>query len=113
MSTKAKTVKEVLIATKYIIEHMDWHQGRKYRDNNGAPLLKSDPNFKKDLASVCLLGGLDLVEADSKLITRAEIILRDHCGGYPSGGIVAFNDYSGRTKEEVIKMLDEVIEATQ
>jgi hypothetical protein len=109
MSTEAKTVKEVLIATKYIIEHLDWHQGCKYRDKSGEHLSRSNEKFESELGSVCLLGGLSLVVANEYAVNKTECILRNHFGS----PITTFNDAFGQTKEKVIKVLDEVIEAAK
>lgn len=53
---KATTVKEVLIAAKWILENKGWHRGCFYRNSVGGELSSYMIATQPDqLASVCLL----------------------------------------------------------
>jgi hypothetical protein len=96
---KAKTVKEVLVATKWILDHHGWVQGT---------FTKVDSN--KKLVGFCLVGALDTVEVEGKdyiLKPQAYSLMQNELS-YLS--LSAWNDLYGRTKEQVLSLIDQAIE---
>lgn len=95
--SKAKTVDEVLTAVEWMLENVGWSQGRSYRDAHGMPLDSGGVDISK-IGSMCLVGAINLVEVENReILSRAARLLNT-----VNHGIVVFNDYPGRTKEEVI-----------
>jgi len=105
ISSKANIVasspKEVLIAAKYIIDHLGWCQGRMY---------KYDKNL---ITHVCAYGALHLVQVRSYLDKSNAIRLLSNflSKNTKSSGISAFNDTPGMTKDKVSKMFGKVIKS--
>ena len=103
---KAKTAKEVLIATKWIINHIGWSKGTMYRDQKRRVLLcKDSKQHPEKVYSCCLIGAIELVNADSPILDEAkDIIMRA-----TNGSIVSWNDTKGRTKSDVRAVLNKAI----
>jgi hypothetical protein len=102
---KAKTVKEVLIATKYILENVGWCQGSFYLDKNGNCMGTClYPYQYADLRACCLDGALQLVDTDARTRNQTYQTLRSFIPG-----IITYNDFEGRTKQHVIEMLEATI----
>jgi hypothetical protein len=106
---KATTAKEVLIATKWILTHYDWCQLHWEIDVDGD--CTSNPteytSGKRRLKSCCLSGAIGLVEADWATKYDALGAIDKAIGGtYVS----TWNDQAGRTKEQVLALLDTLIE---
>jgi hypothetical protein len=108
---KAKTVKEVLVATKWILEHFGWCQGDTYRDKSG---VSCPPNRAK---SSCLEGALQLVEIDYSywrggfsagysVLVGAYDLLEKRISGKR---LTNWNDEPKRTKKQVLALLDKAI----
>lgn len=91
-----KTVKDILIDTKKFLLSKEWHQG-------------SYSNSSK--TSFCLLGALDQVAESTLEKDAADTVIRklvvSEMG--PNAGIVSWNDKEGRTKQEVLALLDKAI----
>jgi hypothetical protein len=104
--SRAKTAKEVLIAARWIIKHVGWCQGTYAKDVEG---FSVDPMYP-DAACFCLSGVLDAVETDADYRSQAWQVLNEHILNNELGlSIVSFNDKKGRTKEEVLSLLDNAI----
>lgn len=109
---KAKTVKEVLIATKYILEKLEWHQGSFFKNSKGVVIARFEK--RAEATSVCLLGALYLADEEhpnhawgGPLHQMAENLITSEDDVW--GGIAGFNDRKGQTKKKVIKLLSKVI----
>lgn len=108
---KAKTVKEVLTAARWIIANKGWCQGSFYRSKDGHPHCVTIPN---DFGGACLTGALRLVKADVKLHGTAldylENFLFELGGGFT---LVQFNDQLAITKEDVLRFLGQAIDSLE
>lgn len=104
---KASTVKEVLIAAKWILENVGWCQGAYYKDKNGLKTSVFAIKSGDSLDCCCLVGACNLVDTDFYL---------SHCAVQSLGIVVGnqhvptWNDSKGRTKEEVIAAINTAIE---
>ena len=111
---KARTVKEGLIAIKWILENKGWHQGTCFRDAKGHPINRSVKETNDNLhniASCCLFGAHCLVEYDDHTLPNKVLNALQHSDTNYSMSL--FNDEIGRTKDEVITLLDKVIRRYQ
>ena len=110
---QAKTIKEYLIATRYIIDNYGWCQNSYFKFKNGAPFwseMKIDP---QTFGGSCLEGAINLVEAVDDL-RRATINTIEQAlplfVNTTLRTLPHFNDAQGRTKEDVLALLDKLIE---
>jgi hypothetical protein len=107
---KAKTVKEVLIATRYIINKLDWCQGASYQTKTGKPIWGHHSINIPNISGCCLKGAISLVEMELENmfegIEGAKSLIRKEIG---QSRISQWNDTPGRTKQQVLDMLDGVI----
>jgi hypothetical protein len=99
----ATTTKEVLIAARWILANVGWCQGAWFRNKRGTPTIPSN-----QVGSACILGALQLVEADPfARIGAKELLLKfvpnEACT------LSGFNDTVGRTKKEVLTLFDRAI----
>ena len=99
-----KTVKQALIDTKTILQTKDWCQGNYARDANKKPVIASDPSA----VSYCLVGAIWAATPIIDWHLRAEI---SECLQLLNGNSIPtkWNDQKGRTKQEVIDLLDKAI----
>jgi hypothetical protein len=97
--SQATTAKEVLIAAKWILKNKGWCQNFFALTKNGEELDfgQCDPN----LGCACITGAINMVEADK--CTKAQAL------GLLPFDIIDWNDKPGRTKKQVISMLDKAI----
>jgi hypothetical protein len=104
---KAQTAKQVLIATKWILTHFDWCQGAWWVDSVGQNFGSKEvflKHYTAPLKCACLDGALDLVESDDHSMIGAQTLLRKEVGDY-----ITWNDEKGRTKKQVIALLNKLI----
>ena len=103
--SQAKTVKEVLIATEYILNHLDWTQNAFFRDSVGRTTM-----VQEDAKACCLSGALRLVDDEpyQNLKHKARNEIQAVIGD--SYSITTFNDKPGRTKEEVLEVVRKAIQ---
>lgn len=97
--SKAKNIKEVLIAAKWMLENVGWCQGLfSKRDDSGS------------IKAMCLVGAINRVQLtdagykkllQEKSTTMLSKLLKQD--------VWIWNDTEGRTKEEVISLLDRAI----
>lgn len=99
---QATTLKQFLIATRWIVEHLGWHQGNLYLNAEGKRISVDDPTIR----SACLYGSMMLVEAPSGIRGSAAMFLEQLLLATP---ISAWNDAQDRTKQDVLNLLDEAI----
>lgn len=103
---KATNVKQVLVAARWIINRFGWCQNSYHQTKNGHKFftpLKVDP---KTLGGSCLGGAIYLVEksSDQLLYDAFDLIWEATGTDYAS-----YNDAKGRTKKQVIALLDKLI----
>lgn len=102
---KARTIKEILVATRWIVNRLAWHKGCNWRSRSGKPLI----DLKEEIVSSCLYGAMLLVESESHYIFTDAVHYLNAKVPASCGNIAAWNDHSERTKEDIIKFLDKVI----
>jgi hypothetical protein len=113
--SKAKSVKQVLKAARWILTHLGWTQSAYFRDKEGNALVcafidpvdhqRRSPEVPDQLGSCCMVGAIELVETTPRL--RAETIA--YLSPRMSPNIGPWNDMQGRTKEEVLTVLEQAI----
>jgi hypothetical protein len=98
---KANSVKEVLIAAKYLLENIGWCQGDFSNYQDGKPV------------SFCMLGAINHVEvSDIELTWEAKALLSQTILkniSIDSQMLSDWNDNSARKKKDVIKLFDKAI----
>ncbi len=104
---KAKTVKETLIAGRWILENLGWCQGYYYKDKDGHDASSLHP---EEINCACALGALSMVEKEDQYLYTGAIKELEHLIG---GTIANWNDHPGRTKEEVLNLFDRAIESVK
>lgn len=115
----AKTVKQVLIAIKYMYQNVLEHTKEAfYRDADGRAVTipwieREEGNFvPKGAASACFVGALYTINADAETKDATRVAVEHHLNttSLPlHATIMAWNDVKGRTKAQVIDLLDQVI----
>jgi hypothetical protein len=106
--SQAKTIKEVLIATEYILNHLGWVQFNFYlNDKNENVSFSESHDHLSEISSCCLSGAMRLVETDVELHLQA----RRHLHNIIHENVIAFNDKHGRTKQEVLELVRKGIES--
>ncbi len=100
--SKATTVKEVLIAARWILEHVGFTRGATARDKYGEPVACGSPHA----VCYCSLGAINRVNAHLELINGADDVLSNTpinstaCRWPPS--IIKYNDSLARGKRQVV-----------
>ena len=108
--SQATTVKDVLIATEWILNHLDWTQDAFFRDGEGRNVsIVSGKDMTMRAKSVCLSGAMRLVDTPEHIRSDAMLYLRSTLPEHMSS-IIHFNDAKGRTKEEVLAAVRKAIE---
>lgn len=104
--SKAKTAKEVLVATKWIINRIGWSKGTMYRDQKRRLLpFNYSKKHPEKVYSCCLIGAIELVNADDAVMSKAKVLLMRAT----NGDIVSWNDTPERTKKDVRAVLNKAI----
>lgn len=104
---KELTVKEVLQHAKEILETNEWHQGSLCKYADGQPY------------SFCMLGALSKVKiaintsTDDFSTCSTRRAATDIIFSIIAGPLALWNDASGRTKEEVLRVFDQAIARAQ
>ena len=105
---KVATAKEVLVAAKWLLNHYDWTRLTMWRDKKGQDIgtERMILDGTRKLGSCCLLGAISLVECtpQAKVDTHQIVKLATH-----APYISTWNDDPGRTKQDVIALLDKLI----
>jgi hypothetical protein len=106
---KATNKKQVLLATRWIITNIGWCQGMAWKDKKGHIIFGKETilNGKATLGACCLSGAIGLVECEKTtmfgaLNTIEKAIDQTH--------VTTWNDKKGRTKEQVLALLDKLIQ---
>lgn len=113
--SKAKSVKQVLKAARWILIHLGWTQSVYFRDKKGNALVGTfvdpvdgqhrSPEFPDQLGSCCMVGAIEMVETTPRW--RAATIA--YLSPRMSPNIGLWNDMPERTKEEVLAVLEQAI----
>jgi hypothetical protein len=104
---KATTVKQTLIAAHWILTHYGWCQDSYFVDDQGQAIWYGS----KYLGGCCLSGALVLVETeDSNYRFDAELLLLKVSNTSQTHNIAVWNDIKGRTKDQVLELLNQAIE---
>lgn len=114
---KAKTVKEVLVAARWIIENVGWCQWHFAKSGDKEVWMGRRTTIEKAAQEAgvskvdcfCALGAINAVEADYDLKRSAAVVIDNHTGG----SVSTWNDTDGRTKEEVLDLFDRAIKGTK
>lgn len=114
---EAKTVKEGLIAIKWMLENIGWCQNGYYRDKGGARLDMSGVSIytstAKKVHSMCLEGALELVEVDDERVRGGMYDALDAAlaprYGEEEASLIKFNDDVSTKKKDVIRLLNTTI----
>lgn len=115
--SKAKNATEVLQAAEWIIDNIGWTQYASFRDKIGLSIggeasTELDKRFYHSVASVCLTGAINLVNASKA--SKAEALARLRLDiNIDDGALMDFNDEPGRTKEQVLAVVQEAIKRHQ
>ena len=97
----AKTVREVLVAAKWIVQHIGWTKNG-YGKKDGETLGWGD----RDGDCFCAVGACGVVEAAYELREDARLFLNRACG---SRSMLGFNDSRSTTKVKILQKFDEAI----
>ena len=101
MVRRANTAKEVLVATKWIIQNIGWCKGNFSKMENGKPV------------AFCIQGALNVIEMSQyHLYYEAAQLIKNvlvDSGRHNTGFIAGYNDAHSTTKKDVIKVLNEAI----
>lgn len=122
-SRPAKTIKEALIATKWILENIGWCKVSYWQDKNGKTILTSQMSCEKGhVAKCCLSGAMRLVNAsgrdglwETSLHVQTESFLFDTLKKIRPGSkhmywsLPGFNDHGLTKFKDVIALLDAAI----
>jgi hypothetical protein len=108
---KAKTVKEVLVAMEWIIDHVGWTRGVMYRRKDGGHCSSSKEALDnaQNLDGVCLVGANNLVETEDNgyvLKREANNHLRNSIN---ITSLITFNDRFALNKQEVLEAIRKAI----
>lgn len=98
--SQAKSVKEVLIAARWLLVKHGWNQNQSHYEN-------------EDKHSFCAAGAIENVQGKNALKLQAQNALARVLSGNDFGAvgtIVSWNDHPARTKKEVLKAFDKTIE---
>jgi hypothetical protein len=104
------TTKEFLIAMRDNILQYGWCQRAYYIDEKGDGFSLTGVSTKY-IKGCCLVGAMQLVRADMRLHAEAFISIRNEVDKKDQlrSPLIEWNDMPGRTKEEVVAMLDKLI----
>lgn len=105
--TVATSVKEVLVAARWIVENIGWCQRAAMIDKKGKRLNVLS-GLNKEADAFCMAGAVNVVNTgnDFSLVADSFKLLNKEA----DGNFITWNDTLGRTKEEVLALFDRVIE---
>ena len=101
----SEKVIQLLDGTKKLLIEKGWTQGVRARDRAGEPAPAGDPRA----CSFCLLGAFARTCEESSVDSsngRLRALLALWTAKATAKGIAAYNDEPGRTKEDVIALID-------
>ena len=118
---KAKSVKEVLIAAKYLLKNVGWCQEYYAKKHDRDLWINSNSDLKdqftsqeaKEIIGFCSIGAIRAVEA-TDVKTKLDAIEAIRSVIPPSyRTITSWNDFSDRTKEQVLAVFDRAIKSAE
>lgn len=112
---KATTVKEVLVAAKWLLNKYQWCRGSWYKDSLKEGYYNPDKFLTgtKQLSCMCLDGAVKIVDADGYTKEQARDLLNSLL---KTDSIVVWNDIAvwndapKRTKKQVLALLNKAID---
>lgn len=106
--SKAKTVKEVLIAGRWILENVGWCQQSYYKTKAGDERFNiEEATLYGDVGCACAIGSIYLVDvSDPNLHGKAVAALEKIAD---VSNLANWNDAPGRTRKEVVKLFSKGI----
>ena len=103
--SKAKTVKEVLIAARWILENIGWCQDASAKRENGTSIQGSF--FIEPGHCYCASGAIDIIDTHHNSLKSHAARLVDEAARSLTGlSIIACNDMPGRTKKKMLEVFD-------
>jgi hypothetical protein len=104
------TTKEFLIAMRDNILTYGWCQRAFFIDEKDEGFAKIGIGTK-EIKGCCLIGAMQLVQADTRLQGEAFIAIRHEIDKKDllNSPLIEWNDAPGRTKDEVVDMLNKLI----
>lgn len=106
------STKQILVETRKLIEQ-GWIQGVNARNEYGASVASGSP----DATCWCLQGGLLRVARDLNKSGRDIMLVADVLDNTAllrgSNDLVNYNDTPGRTKDEVLQLIDDTINSLE
>ena len=113
---KATTVKEVLVAARWILTHYGWCKGSLWKDQDDVNIYSTSyiSSGEAKLGCCCLSGALLLVDTDNEQVRmKAYDLLENHMellGNHMEKvSVPSWNDQLNRTKQQVINLLNRAI----
>lgn len=101
--SKAKTVKEVLVAARWMLENVGWCQGEYQKDREdkyGVPVA---------FCSTGAIYGVDKEGSPSQKDYIEDLAISHLMDEISGGSVITWNDKPERTKEEVLAAFDRAI----
>jgi hypothetical protein len=110
LNLQPTTTKEFLIAMRDNILQYGWCQRAFFIDEKGEGFAKIGIGTK-EIKGCCLIGAMQLVQADTRVHAEAFISIRNEINKKDQlrSPLIEWNDAPGRTKEEVVDMLNKLI----
>jgi hypothetical protein len=110
LNLQPTTTKEFLIAMRDNILQYGWCQRAYYIDEKGEGFSLTGVSTKY-IKGCCLIGAMQLVQADTRLQGEAFIAIRHEIDKKDllNSPLIEWNDAPGRTKDEVVDMLNKLI----
>ena len=108
---KATTVKEVLVAARWILTHYGWCQGSLWKDQDDVNIYSTSyiSSGEAKLGCCCLSGALLLVDTDNEQVRSKAYNLLVNNIDTDKDFIPYWNDQLHRTKQQVINLLNRAI----
>jgi hypothetical protein len=115
---KAATIKEVLIAARWILDNIGWCQGSYTKTKSGKPSVLTPITLHSDnigdisdISAACLRGAVWLVETKNHLLSDETFdFIQFKIENKYAQSMTSWNDDPKRTKNQVLSLLDKIIE---
>jgi hypothetical protein len=104
--SQAITVKEVLVAARWILDNVGWCKGWYAKDAEGVRVWDY---CTRSAACYCLMGAVAVVETTPELRNSALDLLAVLVDPVNFASVSIWNDTLDRTKEEVLQIFDQAI----
>lgn len=105
---KAKTVKEVLTAARWILENVGWCQQSYYKTKAGDERFNiEEVSVSEDIGCACAIGSIYLVEVSDPDLRHKAVAVLEKITNYKN--LANWNDAPERTKKDVVKLFSKGI----